>query len=79
MCLFVEMAQRSPTSFFVDDSLLFCQARMGDVEKIQELLGKYEQASGQNINSNKSTLFFSNNASFATKEEVKKSIWGARN
>ena len=57
--------------FFADDSLLFCRARMGDVEKIQELLGKYERASGQKINSDKTTLFFSNNASFATKEEVK--------
>ena len=44
---------------------------MGDVEKIQELLGKYEWASGQKINSDKTALFFSNNASFATKEEVK--------
>lgn len=57
--------------FFADDSLLFCRARMGDVEKIQEILGKYERASGQKINSDKTTLFFSNNASFATKEEVK--------
>ena len=71
VCLFVEMAQRSPTSFFADDNLLFCRARMGDVEKIQELLGKYEWASGQKINSDKTALFFNNNASFATKEEVK--------
>ena len=57
--------------FFADDSLLFCRAQVGDVEKIQELLGKYERASGQKINSDKTTLFFSNNASFATKEEIK--------
>ena len=44
---------------------------MGDVEKIQEILGKYEQASGQKINLDKTTLFFSNNASNATKEEIK--------
>ena len=35
--------------FFVDDSLLFCRARMRDLEKIQELLGKYEWASGQKL------------------------------
>ena len=34
--------------FFADDSLLFCRARVDDVRKIQEILGKYEQASGQN-------------------------------
>ena len=34
-------------------------------------MGKYEQALGQKINSDKTTLFFSNNASCATKEEIK--------
>ena len=57
--------------FFADDSLLFCRVRVGDVEKIQEILGKYERASGQKINSDKTTLFFSNNTSNATKEEIK--------
>lgn len=42
---------------FADDSLLFCWARVEDVRKIQEVLGKYEQASGQKINSDKTTLF----------------------
>ena len=57
--------------FFADDSVLFCRARVGDVEKIQEILGKYECASGQKINSDKTTLFFSCNASSDTKEEIK--------
>ena len=57
--------------FFADDSLLFCRARVGNVEKIQEILGKYERASGQKINSEKTTLFFSNNTSNVTKEEIK--------
>ena len=56
---------------FADDSLLFCRARMGDVVKIQEVLGMYERASGQKINSEKTTLFFSNNTSFDTKQELK--------
>ena len=57
--------------FFADDSLLFCRARVGDVEKIQEILGKYERASGQKINSEKTSLFFSNNTSNVSKEEIK--------
>nr|XP_023920446.1 uncharacterized protein LOC112031976 [Quercus suber] len=57
--------------FFADDSLLFCRARVGDVEKIQECLGKYERASGQKINTDKTTLFFSKNTFIATKEELK--------
>ena len=44
---------------------------MGDIEIIQELLGKYERASGQKINSDKTTLFFSSSTSFDTKEEIK--------
>ena len=32
--------------FFADNSLVFCRARVGDVEKIQEILGKYEWTSG---------------------------------
>ena len=75
--------------FFADNSLVFCRARVGDVEKIQEILGKYERASGQKINSDKTILFFSNNTSCATKEEIKiysecpksrsmKGIWGCR-
>ena len=44
---------------------------MGDVEKIQELLGLYERASWQKINSDKTILFFSNNTSIDTKEEIK--------
>ena len=31
---------------FADDSLLFCRARVADVSKILEILGKYERASG---------------------------------
>ena len=56
---------------FADDSLLFRRARVGDIEKIQKLLGKYERASSQKINSDKTTLFFSSNTSYATKEEIK--------
>ena len=54
--------------FFADDSLLFCQAQLGDVLAIQALLGLYERASGQMINAAKTTLFFSKNVSDATKE-----------
>ena len=57
--------------FFVDNSLLFCCARLEDVRKIQEILGKYEVALGQKINSDKTTLFFSKNVSDSSKELVK--------
>ena len=57
--------------FFTDDNLLFCRARVDDVRKIQEILGKYEKASGQKINNDKTTLFFSSNVANSSKELVK--------
>ena len=33
--------------FFADNSLLFCRASLNECEKIQELLGSYEEASGK--------------------------------
>ena len=36
--------------FFFVDSLLFCRARMEDLQAIQHILTVYEQASGQQIN-----------------------------
>ena len=56
--------------FFADDSLLFCRARVEDVIKIQEILEKYEVASGQKINSDKTTIFFSKDVPMPTKEQV---------
>jgi len=51
--------------FFADDTLLFCRASMGDLEVILCILEMYELASGQKLNREKTTVFFSK----ATKEE----------
>ena len=45
--------------FFAGDSLLFCKATTQDCDRIQEILHTYEQASGQQINLHKTTIFFS--------------------
>lgn len=42
--------------FFANDNLLFCWARVEDVETIQDILSTYEKASGQKINSTKTTF-----------------------
>ena len=47
---------------------------MIECEKIQELLGFYEEASGQMINKSKTTLFFSKNTNALTMEEIKLSL-----
>ena len=55
---------------FADDSLLFYWARVEDVSKILEILGKYERASGQKLNENKTTIFFKGNVTNEAKLQV---------
>ena len=44
---------------FTNDSLLFCRANISDLNVIQNILALYEQASGQQINKDKTNIFFS--------------------
>lgn len=46
---------------FADDSLLFFRANLREWGRIQELLAIYEKASGQKLNREKTSLFFSRN------------------
>ena len=57
--------------FFANDTLLFCQAEMGDLQVIQDILQLYEKASGQKINRNKTTVFFSKATNEGRKEGIK--------
>jgi hypothetical protein len=56
--------------FFADDSLLFCRSSILEWARIQELLEIYERASGQKLNWEKTSIFFSKN----TKREAKEFI-----
>ena len=60
--------------FFVDDCLLFCRSTLEECEKIQELLAYYEEALGQMVNKDKTTLFFSKNTDVQTQEAIKNSL-----
>ena len=55
---------------FADDSLLFCQANGQECRKLIEILVLYGEVSGQVINTDKSSVFFSQNTPQATKDEV---------
>lgn len=55
--------------FFVDDSVAFCKAKLSEWQHIQELLVIYEGASGQCLNKQKTSMFFSSNTSRESKEE----------
>ena len=60
--------------FFVDDCLLFCRSTLEECEKIQQILAYYEEAMGQVVNKDKTTLFFSKNTSVQSQEAIKNSL-----
>ncbi|XP_041017886.1 uncharacterized protein LOC121260102 [Juglans microcarpa x Juglans regia] len=63
--------------FFTDDSLLFCKANSIEWIHLYHLLDTYEKASGQRLNKDKTSIFFSRNTREETKEIVT-SIAGIR-
>jgi len=68
--IFVVKDQKLLTSFFAKDCLLFCRANLAECEKLQQLLEWYEGASGQQVNKNKTILFFSRNTPIETQQEI---------
>ena len=57
--------------FFTDDSLVFGRASVSEAKEIQRILKVYELSSGQQLNSNKTSLYFNPNTDNATRERVK--------
>jgi hypothetical protein len=55
---------------FADDSLLFCRANFIERGNIQEILDKYEKASKQKLNREKTSIFFSKNTRMGVKEYI---------
>ena len=55
-------APRITNLLFADDSVILCQANQREVQEIVEILQVYAGASGQYINMEKSSVFFSGNA-----------------
>lgn len=56
--------------FFADDSFLFCRANDNECNKLKEIIRIYESASGQKINTDKSSIFFSPNTSQELEDEI---------
>ena len=56
---------------FADDSLKFCRATIQECQQIMNILEIYGKCSGQQINRNKTTIFFSKSTSKETKNQIK--------
>ena len=59
---------------FADGSLIFCRAKESECQKLLEVLTKYEGASGQQINRDKTTLFFSKSTPQAMQNTIKTAL-----
>ena len=57
--------------FFADDSILFCKAKPEECQELKQIFRRYEDASGQKINTDKSSVFFSPN----THQDIKDAIF----
>ncbi|KAF7843116.1 reverse transcriptase [Senna tora] len=69
----VKLARSCPSlthCFFADDSLLFMNASKGDCGVVKEILRCYCEASGQDMNLDKSNIFFSKNTPDCIREDI---------
>ena len=57
--------------FFTDDSIQYCKASGQESRELQRILQKYEETLGQKINTDKSSVLFSQNTKEEKREEVK--------
>lgn len=62
--------------FFADDSLIFCRATREEGANLMRVLETYEQASGQQLNRDKTALYFSHNTPQPMQEDIK-ALFGA--
>ncbi|XP_075636695.1 uncharacterized protein LOC142608925 [Castanea sativa] len=73
----VQICRRVPSIsnlLFADDSLIFCQANQEEVKVISDTLQLHAEASGQCINFEKSSVYFSGNTFERQKQWIKKSL-----
>jgi hypothetical protein len=56
--------------FFADDLLILMSARCADAQVLKNILNIYEQASGQVINKDKSSILFSPNKSNHVRQQI---------
>ncbi|XP_062089022.1 uncharacterized protein LOC133795584 [Humulus lupulus] len=69
----IQVARGAPKvshMFFADDSYIFCKASTVEAHHVLQLLGVFEKASGQKINYDKSSIFYSRNTSIQVRDTI---------
>lgn len=69
----IKVARSAPPishMLFADDSYIFCKASQESADNVLTLLEIFEKASGQKLNVDKSSVFFSSNTPNSLKEEI---------
>ncbi|KAK8617470.1 hypothetical protein V6N13_080386 [Hibiscus sabdariffa] len=56
--------------FFADDSIIFCEASLGGDANLQAALMEYSISSGQQVNYDKSLIFFSGNVDIGLQNQI---------
>lgn len=73
----IRVAKGSPRVnhlLFADDTMFFCRSEPKSCQTLKSILSKYAEASGQQINYQKSAITFSSKTSSFTKERVKQAL-----
>ncbi|XP_042953504.1 uncharacterized protein LOC122290052 [Carya illinoinensis] len=63
---------------FANDCAIFCRAKLVEWYQIKGLLSVYEEASGQTLNKEKTSVFFSSNIRVETKNFILQQVNGSR-
>ncbi|KAL0402035.1 UNVERIFIED_CONTAM: hypothetical protein Slati_4233400 [Sesamum latifolium] len=69
----VKIARNAPCIshlLFADDTLIFCEASLGAMQVVSNLLTRYEAASGQKVNLEKSSMVLSRNVNALNKDSL---------
>ena len=69
----IAISRRAPSithMLFADDSMVFCRDTREEYDRVVKLLEDYEGDSGQKLNKEKTSLYFSKNTCRETKEYV---------